>query len=71
MNPNPLNHMLVNAHRDDLLRDAEAQRLANEVEASSTSNALLASLGRQMVKLGEQLTQENVNQPRRELQPER
>lgn len=71
---NALNDMLVKAHQDQLHRDAEQQRMVNETEVTAHgSNVLLASLGRQMVKLGEQLVQGNERQshPKRKLQPER
>jgi hypothetical protein len=53
---NALNHLLVRAHQDNLLREAAAQRHANEVEKAHQSNAALAALGRNLVKLGEHLT---------------
>lgn len=68
---NACNDLLVKAHQDQMYRDASTQRLANEVKQPSRPNVLLAAVGRQLVKLGEQLVQENRVEPTRKLQPER
>jgi hypothetical protein len=69
---NTLHDMMVKSHAADLMRDAEAHRLANQVEMTKKSNVLLASLGRQMVKLGEQLAGDKQHtQLKPELQLER
>ncbi|HEX2619756.1 MAG TPA: hypothetical protein VHL11_06405 [Phototrophicaceae bacterium] len=70
---NAFNDILVKAHQDQLYRDADNQRLANETEPMPRSNVLLASLGRQMVKLGELLINDHEHnvQITRELQPKR
>lgn len=68
---NAYNDLLVKAHQDQMYRDASEQRLAHEAEQPNRPNMLLAAVGRQMVKLGEQLVQDNHVQPSRELQPER
>jgi hypothetical protein len=64
-----LHDMMADAHRDTLMRDANAHRLASQVEKTSRSNTMLAALGRGMIKLGEQLSRENMPSP--VLQPER
>jgi hypothetical protein len=63
------NYELNRARREELLREAEAYRLAGEVEKSNKSKVMLAALGRGMVKLGEQLARESAH-PQRRLQPE-
>jgi hypothetical protein len=53
---NALNHLLVRAHQDNLLREAEAHRQSHQVEPVRKPNATLAALGRNLVTLGEHLT---------------
>jgi hypothetical protein len=64
-------HELVNLHREQLLRDAEKGRLAQQVqdsnERSSAFNIAVAELGRQMVNVGQRLQEMGAPQP--DLQP--
>jgi hypothetical protein len=64
------NHYAVEAYQEDMRRNAEAERLATEAAADNHQNALLATLGRQMVKLGERLQQAETPKVQRKLQPE-
>ncbi|MCU0496531.1 MAG: hypothetical protein MUF87_04165 [Anaerolineae bacterium] len=65
---NTINQIYNNTHRHQMMKDAEHARIGQEHRSSD--HHLLRSLGRQLVKIGEQLQGEET-QPIRDLQPKR
>lgn len=52
---NTMNQYVVQEYQTERMRQADHERLVAEVSHQSSGNALLVTLGRQMVKLGERL----------------